>query len=247
MAKRRNYKRDRNGRFASTTGGGSTATTGRALPRRSKQTTARQKTFGPGGRVAVYMQNNGYGLEEAGPGRPLTKAQKTKGVQVAARTEAVISGVVVAQSARQSYVYGLGASGAAVAGQIPLAAALGAKSATQGAIALNEAHRIRTVTSKKYVNGTVSDRSKFNTSYQKRSRVLNRADTASELVAIAATGLTLGGPLIAQRAAARRAQRANSDARGVPGQPIGRTEPKAARRRRNGVYDITTAKGKRVA
>jgi hypothetical protein len=134
-----------------------------------------------------------------------------------------------------------------VAGQIPLALTLGAKSATQGGIALNEAHRVRTVTSKKYVNGTVNDRSKFDQSYRTRSKYLNKADTAAEISAAVAGGLTLAGPLIRQRAANNRSRNAASNSRGLPGGPIGRPQPKRAKQKRSGVYDITSASGRRVA
>jgi hypothetical protein len=138
--------------------------------------------------------------------------------------------------------FGAVASLAAGTGHYALASVAAANMATKSALAANEVHRIRTITSTKFKNKPINEQSKFYAATEKRHKYINRADWAVESAFHATLGAALAGPLIKQQAASRNNTRASAP-RGLSATPFKNTPTS---RGRNGVYKISNVKGRRV-
>lgn len=249
------HPRDRNGKF-SRKGGGN----------RSKSLTARA------GRVGRSVS--------AGRGRTVASATPTKHPLAGSRREGsapvnrqaaisrnITSGVAIATGGRATFTLGASAVAAAGLGHYPLAGLLGARAGITAARTVNEVHRVRTITSKQYVEGSVSEKSKFDLGYAKRTKVLNHAQSATDVVGTAAVVANLGYPALKQQVLLRQGRvhmknkqtaaadesfatatkRTYKGGSAVVSYTGANATPKLAKPKRNGVYDITTAGGKRVA
>lgn len=265
MAKRRFWKRDSEGKFAKTSGGG-TKTKARPRPKAKAKPSAR-KIVANTGRSVVRAKSKRVDKRKAtAPARAERKAVAAKRINDGAT--AAIHGVQAVEAGRRAAGY-LTASGA-TASFAPVAAILGAKAAIAVAESANETHRVKTLTSKSYRKGTIEERSKFDASYGKRAKVINTANNATNLVAVLGAASVLTGPLIKDKAARENIKRhrgqegrdmydqARHDRRydgykkrGGTGAIVPYTganaTPKEAKRKRGGVYDITSKSGKRVA
>jgi hypothetical protein len=173
----------------------------------------------------------------------------------ARKAEIVVAGLNVASGARSTAGFTAGAVAAGAAQQHVLAASLGAKAVVSGAYTLNEAHLLRTLTSKNFPKKNVEELSKFQAGYESRAKIINKAQTATTVVGFASIA---GSPLIKAHKQQVSDLRRNTDA--ARKQSMNRTGntvfpkgggsnlfPRASKQKRSGVYDITTAKGKRVA
>ncbi len=256
MARRFNsslHPRDQNGKFRSK-GGSSAKKSSGARKRRS---------FGQIRSNVYATKKRANTVQAQRPVKPLSSTRNKQSVaaeKFARNAQLALHGANVYSSSRNALAQG---TAAATALSTPGGQALGAFLATKAAIstgqALNEAHRVRTLTSKNYVNGTVEEQSRFDTSYKKRAKVLNRANTATTVVGVLGTA----GPLIKTLAGAqnnlRREQRERSDAASGEAYKAGggtgalarrdgtNAKPKLIKPKRNGVYDITTVGSRRVA
>lgn len=205
MAKRRVYKRDRNGRFA-TVVGNTTAARARIKENKAKTRAARV---------------------------PLT-AENSRFVRS-------VEGYNVISNAKSAVGYGAFATGSFATGRPVAGSLFAAKAVLTGAQAANDAYRLRTVTSTGYKTGTIEERSKFDAAHGKRSKVINRANTAVTLAQFAApAALRTISSRVNDRAARQNQARANV--------PLGITSgPRLIKPKRNGVYDITSVGSRRVA
>jgi hypothetical protein len=263
MAKRRFWKRDQKGRFAETNGGGTkTKAKPKAKAKSKSRPSARKIAANTGKSYAKAKSARVDKRKATAPARAERKAVAAKRINAGAET--AVHGVQAIDAGRRAAGY-LTASGA-TASFAPVAAVLGVKAAIAVAESANETHRVKTLTSKSYRKGSIEERSKFDASYGKRAKVINRANNATNIVAaLGAVGLVTG-PLIKAQAAEQNFKRnraaeggrvyeANRAAayksRGGTSPIVPYTgasaRPKEAKRKRGGVYDITSKSGKRVA
>lgn len=230
MARRRGkfnpsqHPRDSNGRFKKK--GGSDSSPGKALAStrgssranvraRSSAPTAPSKRPTTTSKPRNYKRGASAALNSARTPIAAIPASRSSGgskaLELARDSDVAVSGVGIALDTRAAFGAGAGAVGAAASGNYLIAAALGARAGLTGASALNEVHAIRTRTSRKYKNGTVQERSKFEAGYEKRAQIINTAATATDILGAA----SLLGSTIKGRRARRGSRRVRYTSNGV--------------------------------
>jgi hypothetical protein len=239
------HPRDRKGKFRGKGGGGS----GKGVGRSGARTVNRTR------KIASNVKASRAKASDTLAKRPLSAEASSVVAKRARQAEIAVAGLNVASGVRSTAGFTAGAVAAGAAQQHVLAASLGAKAVVSGAYTLNEAHLLKTLTSKNFPKKNVEELSKFQAGYAKRSKVIQRAQSATTIVGLASIA---GAPLIKahqdQVSDLRRnvdsARQASMNRTGNTVFPKGGATnlfPKASRQKRSGVYDITTAKGKRVA
>lgn len=216
------HPRDKNGKFTSKGGGGKS----RASKRPPRQRRLNKASTPASPQPLARRVRNSKNLEDA--------------------TAGVMIGLVATQGAKQAGFSALAAGRFYATGRPLLAAAAGAKAVTSAAVAANEVHRIRTVTSDTFKTRTVEEQSKFTAAAARRDKILNRADSAVDLVSTVGTPLVLAAQLYAmgknrpRPGGPTRYTDNNANDRGIgSGRPGIRINTVKANRA--GVYDITTA------